>query len=184
MKKKGIILIIAVIIIIIGIVILVNRPEVEENNDNNLIQDELINEKMPMPDIVTGENTSVSIDFLKNQNLPMILCFVSDSNEESKENVELLEEMQDEYDGKVIIQIIDYDLNPKMVSYYEIENLPEQVLIYNDETPYIHKTESDSIEYIRDEEGNIEYTKHSGNFTKEELISIIEDMDEYRIDSY
>lgn len=184
MKKKArifILVIILIILIIIGVIFFTRKTESEQSNDiasEDLLTEETANTKETLPDIdiITGENTSVSMTYIKNKGLPIILCFVADWCKPCQEFLPVLEELEEEYDGKAVIQIVDFDLNEELANYYEVTDVPTQVFINSDETPYIHGEESEDFELEQDDEGNIIYTKHIGTLSKDELKDIIDKM--------
>lgn len=185
MKKKTkifILVIILIILIILGVIFFTRDSESEQNNEivsDDLLIEETANTKETLPDIdiITGENTSVSMTYIKNKGLPIILCFVADWCEPCQEFEPILEELEGEYNGKVVIQLVDKDLNEELADYYDVQKVPTQVFINSDQTAYIHDQESDDFEQELDDEGNIIYTKHIGTFTKAELTDIIDKMD-------
>ncbi len=185
MKKKTkifILVIILIILIVLGVIFFTRDSENEPINENvsdDLLIEETANTKETLPDIdiITGENTSVSMSYIKNKGLPIILCFVADWCEPCQELEPILEEIEEEYNGKVVIQLVDMDLNKELVEYYDVQEVPTQIFINSDQTPYIHDQESDDFEQELDDEGNIIYTKHIGTFTKAELTDIIDKMD-------
>lgn len=180
MKKKALIIIfivILIVLVILGIKFFTKDSESEQNSgvNDDMLSEQTVETKVALPDIdvFTGENMSVSMDYIKGKGLPIILCFVDDNDDEFKST---LEKMEKRYEKKAVIQIVDFDLNSRLANYYEITEAPAQVFVNSDGTAYVYYGDSDDFKQEMDDNGNIEYTKHQGILTESQFKTIIDGM--------
>ena len=185
MKKKVlifIIIVILIVLIVLGVKFFTKDSESEQNNEimsEDMLSEQTSETKVALPDIdvVTGENMSVSMDYIKQKGLPIILCFVDDNDEDFKSTIE---KMAERYENKAVIQMVDFDLNSKLTNYYEITDAPAEVFVNSDGTPYVYYGDSDSFKQEMDDEGNVEYTKHEGRVTEAQFKTIINEMNQVK----
>lgn len=85
------------------------------------------------------------------QNLPTLLELSSTACPPCRKMVPILEELQEEYEGRININIIDIDEYPGEANKYSIKVIPTQILL--------------------DADGN-EIGRHEGYIPKEELVKI------------
>lgn len=181
MKKKiliFIVIVILIVLIVLGIKFWGKDSENSQNNDmpsEEILIEQTSETKVALPDIdiVTGENMSVSIDYIKNKGLPIILCFVDDKDDDFKSTIE---KMADKYERKAVIQMVDFDLNSRLADYYEITKAPAEVFVNSDGTAYTYYGDSDDFKQEMDDNGNIEYTKHQGTLTEAQFKTIVNEL--------
>lgn len=115
------------------------------------------------------------MSYIKNKELPIILYFYAEWCENCQQFNPVIEEVEEEYDGKVVIQMVDIDLNSELYKYYEGAKVPTLVFVNSDGTPYAYyDIENDNWVIEEDEELNLIYSKYQGALDKDELVEIIE----------
>lgn len=174
MKKKIIILII-ILIIIIGIaymLVIKNKQKINEINVNQENQIENINEDFELN--VTGK---LDLKKLKSYELPIIIDYGAEWCSTCQKMEPDIIKLNKELQGKAIIKMVDIDENIHASDGYKINLLPTQILINSDGTPYIPKDNSiEGFETVKDEDGEILYTKHVGILTRTQIINLLDEM--------
>jgi thioredoxin 1 len=89
-----------------------------------------------------------------NTNLPTLLEFSSTTCAPCREMIPILDELKDEYEGRVNIKVTDIDEQPEEAQKYSIRVIPTQIFL--------------------DAEGK-ELGRHEGYIPKEDLIKLMEE---------
>ncbi len=124
--------------------------------------------------------TSVDFESLSESNLPVIIDFGADSCIPCKEMAPVLETLNEEMQGKAIVQFVDVWKAPEAANGLPIQVIPTQILVNADGSPYVPSDElASSIEFMmyadRETEEHI-FTVHQGGLTEEQMRLILADM--------
>ncbi len=124
--------------------------------------------------------TSVELDELKAQELPIIIDFGADSCVPCKEMAPVLEKLNAELEEEAVIKFVDVWKNPEAATGFPVQVIPTQVFYNADGTPYTPSEElASSIEFTQyqdQESGEVIYTVHQGGLTEEQMRAILEEM--------
>jgi thioredoxin 1 len=112
-----------------------------------------------LPNAVAGFELLALEDFDKEEVLqrgyPALLDLGGDDCIPCKEMKPVLEELNEEWQGEIIVKFVDVWKYPKLADQFHLRTIPTQ--------------------YFYDKEGNL-YETHEGSITKEEIITIFEEM--------
>jgi thioredoxin 1 len=122
--------------------------------------------------------SSVNLDELKEYSLPIIIDFGSDSCIPCQQMAPVLETMNEEMQGKVIIKFVDVWKYQDAATDFPVQVIPTQVIFDSEGKPY---TPSEDIEieftmYSSKDTGEHVYTVHQGGLTEEQMRKILKDM--------
>jgi len=124
------------------------------------------------------EAASIDLEALTSYGLPIIIDFGSDSCNPCKAMAPVLETMNVEMQGKVIIKFVDVWKNEQAADGFPIQVIPTQVFINADGTPYV-PSDDIGIEftmYSYKDTGEHAFTVHQGGLTEEQFRAILADM--------
>lgn len=147
MENKRLFSLIVVLLIIIGMIIVIvvkeNKKEVEANSNPNEDGFELLATENFDKEEVLSRGYPVLLDIGGGECIP---C---------KAMKPVLEELNEDWQGKVIVKFVDYWQYPDLANQFNFSVIPTQ--------------------FFYDEEGNL-YKTHQGQITKEEVIKVFKDM--------
>ena len=104
--------------------------------------------------VATKQNTNSSVQQMSNgMKLPRLVDLGAGTCIPCKQMAPILEELKKEYEGRVIVEVIDVNENPKEADKYGIRVIPTQILF--------------------DADGK-EVGRHEGFITKEDLVKAFE----------
>ncbi len=125
--------------------------------------------------LVTEE---IDLEQLKSYGLPIIIDFGADSCIPCKEMAPVLEELNEELQGKAIVRFVDVWKYQELAQNYPISVIPTQILIDSEGNPYTPE-DANAIPlnmYSSNDTNEHVFTTHEGGITKEELLSILKEM--------
>lgn len=130
------------------------------------------------PDFALLVTEEINLDQLKSYGIPILLDFGSDSCVPCQELAPIIEELNQELQGKVIVRYLDVWKYPALAQNYPITVIPTQVFIDAKGQPYVPEdanaialhmfTTKDTNEHV--------FTTHEGGLTKNEFMSILKEM--------
>jgi len=129
------------------------------------------------PDFALHVTEEIDLEKLKSYGLPIIIDFGADSCIPCKEMAPVLEELNEELQGKAIIKFVDVWKYKEVGVGYPISLIPTQIFIdangnpYNPEDPEVMNMKL----YIRSTNEHV-FTAHEGGMTKEELMDVLKEM--------
>jgi len=139
------------------------------------------NQKEPMAD-TTGEFalevTAIDLEQLKSYGLPMVIDFGADSCEPCKAMAPVLQELNKEMQGKVIVKFVDVWKNPKAVADFPVQVIPTQFFFDKDGNPFVPQ-DADAMQmelYTTKDTNKHVYTAHRGGMTEEQLKDVLKEM--------
>lgn len=123
---------------------------------------------------------SVNLEELGKSNLPIIIDFGADSCIPCKEMAPVLLTLNEELQGKAIVQFVDVWQYPDGANGFPVQVIPTQVFINADGTPYVPSAElSQMIQFSmysdRETDEHV-FTTHQGGLTEEQMRLILADM--------
>lgn len=126
----------------------------------------------------TLEATDLDLEALKENDMPIIINFVSDMCSACHSMAPDFEAVNEEMQGKAIIKSLNIQQYPDALGSIPVSVVPTQLFISADGTPYV-PSEDLGIEFIRynnRSSGEHIYTMHQGTLTKDQLLSVLDDM--------
>ena len=129
------------------------------------------------PDFVLSAS-GVDLEQLKSYGLPIIIDFGADSCIPCKEMAPVLEKMNEEWQGKVIVKFVDVWKNPGAADNFPVQVIPTQFIFDAEGKPYVP---SDAVEiqfqmYSANDTNEHIYTAHQGGLTEENFRAIFVEM--------
>lgn len=128
--------------------------------------------------INTLEATSLDLDELKTQGLPIIIDFGADECMACKEMAPILKELSERYQGKVIVKFVDVWKYPELAEQFPLEVIPTQFFFDKEGNPYTPKdAEKMGMQlYKMNDTGEHGFTAHQGGMTKEQILAVFEEL--------
>ncbi len=129
------------------------------------------------PDFALKTET-LDLEKLKSYGLPILIDFGADSCVPCKEMAPVLEKLNIEYQGKVIIKFVDVWRNPELAENFPVQLIPTQFFFNSDGSPLAQEANPpfDVIGYINQETQEHAYTVHQGGLTEEQLEAAFKEM--------
>lgn len=152
-----------IILVIIGIFVLKNAGKNSED---------ISGKEIPLT------ITEVDMKAALSHNLPIIIDFGADSCIPCKEMAPVLEKINEEMQGKAVIQFVDVWQYPEAAQEFPVQVIPTQIFIMPDGSPYVPTKDIgvELISYASNETGEHAFTAHQGGLTEEQMRMILEDM--------
>ncbi len=113
--------------------------------------------------------SNVDLDALAEHEMPIIIDFGADECVPCVEMAPVLETLNEEMQGKAIVQFVDVWKNPNAATGYPVQVIPTQIFVNADGTPYV-PNDSLGIEFIMYSDIQTEehiFTAHQGGLTEE-----------------
>lgn len=174
-----IILPILIVVIIAGIwLVKTNADTVKtetEKPDTTVQNAEITIEQNPDFVLVSSE---IDLDQLKTYGLPIIIDFGADSCIPCKEMAPVLEKMNEEWQGKVIVKFVDVWKNPDAAANFPVQVIPTQFIFDAEGKPYV-PGDSQEIQfqmYSANDTNEHVYSAHQGGLTEENFRAIFAEM--------
>lgn len=129
------------------------------------------------PDFALKTET-LDLEKLKSYGLPILIDFGADSCVPCKEMAPLLEKLNKEYQGKVIIKFVDVWRNPELAENFPVQVIPTQFFFNSDGSPLAQGANPpfEVIGYINQETQEHAFTLHQGGLTEEQLEAAFKEM--------
>ncbi len=119
----------------------------------------------------------IDLEQLKSYGLPIIIDFGADACAPCKEMAPVLEELNRDLRGRAIIKFVDVWKNPEYAQGYRISAIPTQFFFDANGKPFDPQSPIGLRLYrYANEEGEHILTAHVGGMTKEQLLSVLEEM--------
>lgn len=166
--KRSVLIVIAVVLISIGLVYGVKHAS-----------------EPPLPvaseaDFVL-QATSINVNALSAHGLPILIDFGADKCIPCKEMAPILEQLNEAYRNKVIVKFVDVWKNPDGSAGFPVDLIPTQFFYGADgkplSSPNAHKY---GLVEVRNENGELMFTKHQGGISKEALEALFVEMQDQR----
>ncbi len=125
--------------------------------------------------------TTVDLQTTLSHGLPIIIDFGADSCIPCKEMAPVLVSLNEEMQGKAVIQFADVWKHPEAAEGFPVQVIPTQVMINADGTPYVPSDEIvNSIPgftmYADQTTEEHVFTVHQGGLTEEQMRAVLADM--------
>ncbi len=130
------------------------------------------------PDFALLVTEEIDLDQLKSYGIPILLDFGSDSCVPCQELAPIIEELNQELQGKVIVRYLDVWKYPALAQNYPITVIPTQVFIDAKGQPYVPEDANIipmKLFAMKDTNEHV-FTTHEGGLTKNEFMSILKEM--------
>ncbi len=121
---------------------------------------------------------TLDLDELKSYGLPILIDFGADECVPCKEMEPVLVELNEEYQGKVIVKFYDVWKDPTFAANFPVQVVPTQFFFDAEGNPYM-PSETDELGLIMYQTSDTKehvYTAHEGGMTKEQLELVFEDL--------
>lgn len=130
------------------------------------------------PDFALHVTDKLDLDQLKSYGLPIVIDFGADSCIPCKQMAPVLAELNEEYQGKVIIKFVDVWKYQELAAGYPISLIPTQIFIGADGKPFNpeNPAEFQMNQFAATENGEVAFTTHEGGLTKANFLKIFEAM--------
>lgn len=124
--------------------------------------------------------SQVDLETLKSYKLPMVIDFGSDSCIPCQQMAPVLVTLNEEWQGKAIVQFVDVWKYTDAANYYPVSVIPTQVFFNADGTPYVpSESMQQSMEfmmYTLKTTGEHVFTTHQGGLTEDQMRLIFAEM--------
>lgn len=123
--------------------------------------------------------TEVNMEEVTAHGLPIIIDFGADSCIPCKEMAPVLVKLNEEMQGKAVIQFVDVWKNTEAANDFPVQVIPTQVFVNADGTPYVPSDDlavSGFKMYSTRDTGEHVFTVHEGGLTEEQMRLILTDM--------
>jgi thioredoxin 1 len=130
------------------------------------------------PDFSLVVTDVLDLETLKGYGLPILIEFGSDSCAPCREMAPIIESLNEELQGKAIIKYADVWKYPHLAESYPLSVIPTQLFIGADGKPY-NPADPDALSmnlYAEKDTGVHVFTTHEGTLTKDELLTILDEM--------
>lgn len=124
------------------------------------------------------EATELDMDKLKSYGLPIMIDFGADQCAPCKEMEPILKEVNEEYQGKVIVKFYDVWKNPKLAENFPLEVIPTQFFFDKEGNPYVPKDPVSmrmQMYSLKDSNEHV-FTAHQGGMTKEQILAVFKEL--------
>lgn len=130
------------------------------------------------PDFALQVTDELDLDQLKSYGLPIVIDFGADSCVPCKQMAPVLEAMNEEYQGKVIIKFVDIRKYQELAQGFPISLIPTQIFIGADGKPFNpeNPTAFSLNQYVTKDTNELVFTTHEGGLTKEDFLKIFKAM--------
>ena len=179
-KRIQKIAVVAVVIVLIGGVWLFKneqQKEPEKQEEPEQAQSTVdLNEKEGHAPLTVTEQ--IDLEELKSYGLPIIIDSGADSCVPCKEMAPVLEKLNEELAGEVIVLFVDVWKYNSLAQGFPVEVIPTQILIDAEGNPYM-PSEDNSVQYLQytyRDTGELAFTAHQGGITEEQLREALEEM--------
>lgn len=175
MNKKNVFIPLAIICIVVGIWFY-------KNNETQILEEEIASQEVNILDENFALNANnIDLETLKTYKLPIIIDFGADSCIPCKEMAPVLQKLNKEMQGKVIIKFADVWKNNEIAKDFPVQLIPTQVFYTADGKAYVPSKDMNisfkmyAIE-ASDKTQEHAFTIHQGGLSEEEMRTIIVDM--------
>lgn len=128
-------------------------------------------------DFDLNADESLDVEALKAYKLPILIEFGAEWCGPCQTMAPIIKALNEELRGRAIVKFVDTDEYWSIASQYDFEYIPTQLFINADGTPYNPPNAAQlGLDLHYDDGGELLFTTHSNIFTKEELLTILEDM--------
>ena len=162
-----VVLSILIVLVVAGIWFVKNHDDGETQNDS-----------VPENIDFELETSELDLEQLKSYGLPIIIDFGSDSCDACKDMAPVLQELNTELRGKVIVKFVDVWKYPKLAEGYPISVIPTQLFFDKDGKPYAPSNpEGTGMTLYQTKDTNEHvFTAHEGGMTKDQLLDALSEM--------
>ncbi len=181
--KKG--LIIGLVLVGIIVIFLVKNQErntaLTEREGNAQVAAD-VDPKWLTEEFDLDATTDLDIEALKAHGLPLIIDFGADSCAPCKEMEPVLIELNHSLRGRAIVKFADVWKNGDIVQGYPVRAIPTQFFFDAEGNPYVLKDEEAAVQngfmmYVHRDTGEHLLTAHEGGMTKEQIMTVLEEME-------
>jgi len=169
-SKKGLVLKIVIpfliVIVIAGIWLIKNTgSDTVKVNDKN-------------QDFALFVTQKLDMEKLKSYGIPIVIDFGADSCIPCKEMAPVLKELNSELKGRAIIRFVDVWKNQSFADGYPVSTIPTQIFFDSEGKPYNPKNPGELAlqKFASETTGEHILTAHVGGLTKEQLLTILNEM--------
>lgn len=130
------------------------------------------------PDFALNVTSELDLEQLKSYGLPIVIDFGADSCVPCKQMAPILKELNEDYQGKVIIKFVDVWKYQELAQGYPISLIPTQVFIGADGKPFNpeNPTTFNLNQFVTKDTGDLVFTTHEGGMTKADFLKIFDAM--------
>lgn len=123
---------------------------------------------------------SVDLDKLKGYKLPIVIDFGADSCIPCKEMAPVLKKLNEEWQGKAVVQFVDVWKHREAANNFPIQVIPTQIFYTSEGEPFVPSDnlmqEIEFIMYKHKDTNEHLFTVHQGGLTEDEMRKIFEEM--------
>lgn len=171
-KSKWLKILIPVVIVCVigGVWLLKNTQGYEIGQESQMVSDN--------PDFTLHVTDALDLEQLKSYGQPIVIDFGADSCIPCKEMAPVLEELNEEYQGKVIIRFVDVWKYQELAEGYPISLIPTQIFIGADGKPFNPENPAafQMNQFADKDTGELAFTTHEGGLTKADFLKIFDAM--------
>lgn len=122
--------------------------------------------------------TELDLKQLKSYGIPIMIDFGADSCIPCKEMAPILKELNETYQGKVIIKFVDVWKNQSLAEGFPLEVIPTQFFFDKEGNPYVpsNPEEMQMMMYSMKDTNEHVYTAHQGGMSKEQILAVFKEL--------
>lgn len=180
-----------IVLIVAGIFIIKNASSFGKKGESEQINSEQAAEQVDDTGLLQGNDdidfssaefaldatNNLDMDKILSYGLPVIIDFGADSCIPCKEMAPVLEELNEELRGKVIVKFVDVWENADVSQSVPIRVIPTQFFFDKNGKPYVPESpDAGFIMYEHQETGVHVFTAHEGGMTKDQILAVLKEL--------
>lgn len=122
--------------------------------------------------------TELDMEQLKSYGIPIMIDFGADSCVPCKEMAPVLQELNADYQGKVVVKFVDVWKDQSLAEGFPLEVIPTQFFFDAEGNPYV-PSDPEAMQMMmystRDTNEHV-YTAHQGGMTKEQILAVFNEL--------
>ena len=177
-KLQKVLIPLVIVVLVGGMWYLKNIPSGDSSSFNKEIISSSKDTASYNPDFALEVTDTLDLEKLKSYGVPIIIDFGADSCVPCKEMAPILKELNEEYQGRVIIKFVDVWKYPELSENFPISLIPTQLIFgadgkpFNPENPEVYRLK----QYETKDTKELLYTTHEGGLKKENFISLFKEL--------
>lgn len=122
--------------------------------------------------------TELDLEQLKSHGIPIMIDFGADSCIPCKEMAPVLKELNEAYQGKIIVKFVDVWKDGSLAEDFPLEVIPTQFFFDKDGKPFVPSDPEgmQMMMYSMKDTNEHVFTAHQGGMTKEQILAVFKEL--------